>query len=331
MTYYLPTRIEETLEKRLRKKTGIEKRHISKTDEKASDMAVFAAEKLFSKGVDRKSIDYILFCTQSPDYFLPTTACILQHRLQLSKECGALDFNLGCSGYIYGLGLAKGLIETGQAENILLLTSETYSKYIHPKDMAVRPLFGDAAAATLISGIDTDVEGIYALTYGTNGDGYDKLIVPAGGAAMPFGIVKRENVIDEFGNERSNYNLYMDGTAIMMFALDVVPKCVDAVLCKAKISRKKIDYCVFHQANRLILNFLREKCGLNECNFWNDVANYGNTVSSSIPIAMVDLLKSVENSQSVMEKVLLCGFGVGLSWGGCMVDLHFVNEDISMK
>ena len=186
LNYYLPEIIEENNNLRLRKKTGIEQRHICPKEMTAGDMAQLAAEKLFSQGIERSSIDFLLLCTQSPDYYLPTTACILQDKLKLSRNCGALDFNLGCSGFIYGLGISKGLIESGQAKNILLLTSETYSKYINSNDNSTKILFGDAAAATLISGLDSEISGINNFIYGTDGSGAKNLIVPVGGSRNIF-------------------------------------------------------------------------------------------------------------------------------------------------
>src|SRR5580692_693074 len=141
---------------RIKRNTGVEQRHIAREDECASDLAVAAAQKILGTGVIfAGEMDYLILCTQSPDYFLPTTACLVQDRLGLPKSCGALDINLGCSGFVYGLGLAKGLIETGQARNVLLITSDTYSKHIHPGDKSVRTLFGDAAAATLVSAFES--------------------------------------------------------------------------------------------------------------------------------------------------------------------------------
>lgn len=164
-------------------KIGITQRHISADGECSSDLGVVAAQKLFAGGACKpEGIDYLLFCTQSPDYFLPTTACIIQHRLGIPQSSGALDFNLGCSGYIYGLGLAKGLIETGQAKKVLLITAETYTKFIHPGDRTVRPLFGDAATATLIQAMESAdssaTPSIGPFVYGTDGKGAKNLIVP---------------------------------------------------------------------------------------------------------------------------------------------------------
>ncbi|MBQ0067136.1 MAG: ketoacyl-ACP synthase III [Phascolarctobacterium sp.] len=321
IAYYVPEKVEFNPQNRLTKKTGILSRHICGENEIASDLAIKACEKLFLKGVDKAKVEYLLYCTQSPDYFLPTTACILQGKLRLSETCGAMDFNLGCSGYIYGLGLAKGLIESGQVKNVLLITSETYSKYINPEDSTVKPLFGDGASATFIEAVDTDKEeGMNGFVFGTRGNGYDKLIVPVGGMRNRFGKVTIENYEGVFGAKRTNYDLYMDGEAITEFAMDVVPDCVEQVLQKTGLRKNEIDYYVFHQANKFMLNYLQQSCGLEDEHFWNDVVNYGNTVSSSVPIALCDLLKQKKNL--VLRKVLLCGFGVGLSWGGCVVGLE---------
>lgn len=318
ITYYLPEKVEENLNERLRVKTGIEYRHVAGENETSSDMAVKAAEKLLAD-VSKENIDYVLFCSQSPDYYLPTTACIIQDRLGLSKNCGALDYNHGCTGYIYGLGLAKGLIESGQAQNILLLTAETYSKYINPEDHAVLPLFGDAATATLVVGKKSDSEGLYGFKYGTDGSGYNNLIVPVGGARHPYQTTKIENVTDRYDNKRTNRNLFMDGGAIMDFALDVVPPSLNEILSANNLERTDIDYYVFHQANNFMLKSLQKICKLKKLPYWNDVQEYGNTVSNSIPIALADMMQ--KNATDKLHKVLLMGFGVGLSWGGCIVDL----------
>lgn len=318
IAYYVPENVEENPKNRLTKKTGILSRYICLDDEIASDLAIKACEKLFAKGVDKTKVEYLLYCTQSPDYFLPTTACVLQDRLGLPETCGALDYNLGCSGYIYGLSLAKGLIESGQVKNVLLVTSETYSKYINEEDNTVKPLFGDGASATFIEGVNTDKEGISGFVFGTRGSGYDKLIVPVGGMKHRFGTLV-EQYEDDFGSKRTNMDLNMDGAAITGFAMDVVPKTVEQVLQKIGLQKHEIDYCVFHQANKFMLDYLQQSCGLMDVPYWNDVSNYGNTVSSSIPIALCDLL--ITNQLHSLNKVLLCGFGVGLSWGGCVVDL----------
>lgn len=317
--YYLPEILEDNSGNFLRDKTGIMYRHICPQDMTASDLAVKAAEKMFANGIRRDCVDYLLFCTQSPDYFLPSTACILQERLHLSHGIGALDFNLGCSGFIYGLGLAKGLIESGQAKNVLLVTAETYSKYINPDDHAVRPLFGDGASATLISSVETNCSGVRSVIYGTNGQGARHLIVPVGGMRQRYEETPFEEITDSYGNFRTNRNLYMNGAAIMDFTVQVVPEIVNEILAREHLTKEEIDYYVFHQANNFILERLRRKCGLTGMPYWMDVKNYGNTVSNSIPIALSDLVHHNTNRQ--LSNVMLIGFGVGLSWGGCIVNL----------
>lgn len=323
---YLPEKIEENDKtKRLTKKTGIYERHIAGEDECASDLAFHAAECLFEKhNISRESIDFVILCTQSPDYFLPTTACILQSRLGLPQTCGAFDFNLGCSGYIYGLSMVKGLVETGQARRVLLLTAETYSKYIHPEDETVKPLFGDGATATLITAEQTEKEGIHSFVFGTNGSGAEHLIVPAGGLRNPSVVTTQVEEVDSGGNKRTNYHLYMNGSEISSFALEVVPPMVDNILKQADLEKQDIHYYIFHQANKFMLDFLQQKCGLQGLNFWNNPEHCGNTVSNSIPLALEQLQSSGDTS--ILNNVMLVGFGVGLSWGGCLVDLSGLGD-----
>lgn len=317
---YLPEKIEENESNRLTKKTGIYKKHIAADNEIASDLAIKAAEQLFFQGIDKDDIDFLLLCTQSPDYVLPTTACILQDKLGLKKSIGAMDFNLGCSGYVYGLSLAKGLIETNQVKNVLLITAETYSKYIHPLDNTVRPLFGDAATATLIAAKESTEDGIKGFVFGTDGAGYNNLIVPIGGMKQPHTSTKVAEESDSYGNIRTNANLLMKGFAISNFALEVVPATVNSIFEKCNLNKSDIDYYVFHQANKFMLSYLQEKCDLLDCNYWNDVAEYGNTVSNSIPLALLDMVKR-QGKVNKLDNVMIIGFGVGLSWAGCIINL----------
>lgn len=323
ISYYFPEKVEDNVDARLIRKTGIESRHIASSDETAADLAVCAVRKLFNQGVDPSHIDFLLFCTQSPDYFLPTTACVLQARLGLSSSCGALDYNLGCSGYIYGVSLAKGLIETGQVSNVLLITAETYSKYINAEDHAVRPLFGDAASATLIQGVDAEQNTLKGFVFGTDGKGKENLIVKAGGARYPSRMTEEVYSVDAYGNRHTNFELSMNGYNIMQFSAKVVPEALERILSKTHLLKENIDYYVFHQANKFMLEFLKEKCDLGEKPFWNDVSKYGNTVSNSIPIALADLVQTCDKNR--LANVVTIGFGVGLSWAGCVIDLRFMN------
>lgn len=316
ITYYVPENVEENPQNRLTKKTGILRRHICARNEIASDLAIKAADKLFKQGVLKEDVEFLLYCTQSPDYYLPTTACVLQNKLGLPESCGALDYNLGCSGYIYGLSLAKGLIESGQVKNVLLITSETYSKYINPEDNTVKPLFGDGASATFIDGKNTEKDGLSGFVFGTRGKDFDKLIVPVGGMKARIQDTKVKSTEDKYANKRTNLNLYMNGAAISDFALDVVPKTIESVLKKTGLHKSDIGYYVFHQANKFMLEYLQQKCDLLDYPYWNDVNEYGNTVSSSIPIALTDMLGQVKNKP---QNIMIVGFGVGLSWGGCLI------------
>ena len=302
-------------------KTGIAERHIAAVNECASDLAVEAASKLFASGVcTPDSIDFILFCTQSADYYLPTTACSIQQRLDIPKSAGALDFNLGCSGYVYGLGLAKGLIETEQAENVLLLTADTYSKYIHPQDRGVRTLFGDAGSATLIQrgAIDSAIPGaLNHFVYGTDGAGAENLIVKTGGSRQRRSANEQDKV-DELAVFRAEDHLYMNGPEIFNFTLQVIPQCMKQILAKAHLELEEIDLFVFHQANAFILENLRKRLKIPSEKFQITMHHCGNTVSSSIPIALYHAMQ--EGKLKKGAKVLLLGFGVGYSWGGCIVE-----------
>lgn len=320
LAYYLPEKIvtnkqlvkefpEWTVEK-IAEKVGVEKRHVS-GEEKVSEMAVKAAERLFADNpaIDREVIDFLLVCTQSPDYFLPSTACIVQHRLNLPTSCGAFDFNLGCSGYEYGLATAKGYISAGIAKNVLLITAEAYNKHIHPRDKGNRTIFGDAATATLIS-TDGFAE-IGNFTLGTDGSGAQDLIVKTGGSA--YSEKANDLEFDENGNPRSSDHLYMSGSDIFNFTLRVVPGMVKETLRKNDLEKDDIDLFVFHQANKFMLNHLRKKLKIDENKFFVNMAEVGNTVSSTIPIAICDA-----RYQGLFHgNVLIAGFGVGLSWGAC--------------
>jgi 3-oxoacyl-[acyl-carrier-protein] synthase-3 len=204
-------------------KTGIWSRHIAAPDECSSDLAVAACEKLFAQQqVDRSTIDFILLCTQTPDYPLPTTACLLQDRLGLPTNIGALDFNLGCSGFVYGLSMAEGLIRSGAAERVLLITAETYSKFIHPGDRSLRPIFGDGAAATLIEA--SDVPSLSGFVFGTDGSAADTLLVNTGGA-RPL-----EDAIKSRTKWRWPSKIYMDGPGIIKLTLEIIPRLIADVL-----------------------------------------------------------------------------------------------------
>jgi 3-oxoacyl-[acyl-carrier-protein] synthase-3 len=297
-------------------KTGIDTRHIVAAGDYSSDLATRAAQQLFSRlSIDPLSIDFVIVCTQSPDFYMPSTAGIVQHNLGLRHGVGATDMNLGCSGFIYALGLSKGLIETGIAQNVLVLTVDTYSRFVNGADKSVRTLFGDGAAATLISG-GAVTEALRGFVYGTDGTGAGSLIVPNGGLRDGTDVSPQSDPAAR-GLQSNGYDLFMDGPAIFNFTLEVVPPTVEKVLGSAGLEASEIDLFVFHQANAFMLEHLRKKLGIDEQRFYVSMSDTGNTVSSTIPIALVHAEREGKLVRGM--KVMLVGFGVGLSWGGLVV------------
>lgn len=326
ISYYLPSYnlTNEIIEKdfpewsieKISQKTGIKNRYIASESETSGDMAIKAANKLFDENdIDKRCIDFVILCTQSPDYFLPTTACIVQDSLGLSTSVGALDINLGCSGFVYGLGLAKGLVESGQANNVLLLTSETYSKFIYPKDKSNKTIFGDAAAATLVSS-EKGILKLNKFTYGTDGSGAKNLIVK-NGAFRNFNT-KSDVKVDEYNNYLSDDHLFMNGAEIFVFTLKSVPLLLQNIYERNNVKENEIDLFIFHQANKFMLNSLRKKIKIPEDKFYNYIENCGNTVSSTIPIAIFNAIQ--ENKIKSKDKIVLAGFGVGYSWAGTILE-----------
>ncbi len=299
---------------KIKAKTGIKTRHITAENETASDLGVAAAKKLLAKHiVPKEEIDFIIFVTQSPDYKLPTTACIVQEKLGIGKYVGAFDINLGCSGYIYGLAVAKSLVETGIANNVLLITSETYSKYINPLDKSTRTIFGDGAAATLIGHGGME---ICSFDLGTDGSGKDFLMIATGGSrksCSPATAIEKE--ID--GNIRSEDNLFMSGPDIFEFTIREVPNSVKRILLKENLVKNNIDLFIFHQANQFMLDYLDKIMKLDKRKCYTNFSDTGNTVSASIPIALKRAMD--EGVVKANQTILLCGFGVGLSWGSTVI------------
>jgi 3-oxoacyl-[acyl-carrier-protein] synthase-3 len=299
-------------------KTGVAVRGVAAENETALDLGVAAARRLFDSGAcAAEEIDFLLFCTQSPDYFTPTSACLMQDRLGLKTSCGAIDFNQGCSGYVYGLTLAKSLIEAGTASNVLFVTADTYTKFINRRDRAIRTLFGDGAAATLVSAVDADSEMIGPLVLGTDGRGAKEIIVPAGGLRCPPTAETAIEKEDDAGNWRSAENLYMNGADVFSFALRTVPPAIDQLMAKSGLTLDQIDFFVLHQANKFILERLRGKMKIPSEKFWIDLENCGNTVSSTIPIALEGAIEQERIKPG--DRVALVGFGVGYSWGAALI------------
>ena len=312
--YYLPKKIEtiETLIKEnpdwsideIKKKTGVHNRFISATNETALDLGSKAADKLFLKNDIRSEINALIFVTQSPDFVLPTSACIAQEKLGLSKSCMSFDVNQGCSGFIYGLAISSSLISAGLAKKVLLICADTYTKYIEKHDRTCRPIFSDGAAATLISKSKNSNIGPFEL--GTDGKGAMNLIVENSGA-------RSSDKKDDFQKKK----LFMNGSKVFMFSMNEVPKCVENLLIKSKKKISDIDLFVFHQASKVVMDNIIRRLNLPADKVFCNYTDVGNTVSASIPIA----LKDAENKGIFKNNklVMMVGFGVGYSWGATLM------------
>jgi 3-oxoacyl-[acyl-carrier-protein] synthase-3 len=289
-------------------KTGIHQRHIAGPDECSSDLGVAAAEKLFEEfDIDPSTIDFLLFCTQTPDYPLPTTACLIQDRLGLPTNCGALDFNLGCSGYVYGLSICDGLIRSGAAKRILFITAETYTKLIDENDRSLRTIFGDGAAATLIEAHDEP--SLWGFKFGTDGKGANTLLATSNG-------FRKEPQVAPRHRRRWKSDLYMDGPALINFTVGAIPGLIDEVLESAESSMDEIGFLLLHQATFKMLNQLQQVLEVDESRVPILLENFGNTVSSTLPILIRQMRERGDMGPEL--KNLMVGFGVGWSWAGCL-------------
>jgi 3-oxoacyl-[acyl-carrier-protein] synthase III len=283
-------------------KTGINTRWISSEGTTAVDLACDACEKIFKK-IRKDSIDTLIFVTQSPDYLLPSSSCIIQDRISLNTMTKCFDINLGCSGFIYALSIAVAYINSGFSKSVLIVCADTYSKYIDKSDRTNRPIFSDAASATIVTSSDNNTVGPFE--FGTDGSGYKKLIVKYGASRFGYSC-----------NNRAP-SLYMDGASVFMFTMSTVPKSVNKLLDNHKIDKNKVDMYVFHQASKIVLQNLQRILDIPDKKMYTDISSIGNTVSSSIPIALKNAdTKSIISSD---ELILISGFGVGLSWGTCLL------------
>lgn len=291
-------RIQKIIEK-----VGVIQRSVSDNKTFSNDLALRSALKIFKK-INKKKVDYLINCTQTPEYLIPTNACILQNKLKLKKDIGALDINLGCSGFIYLLSLAKALVSSKISKNVLLITSDTYSKLIDNNDLGTKLIFSDAASSSLVSKEKKkDSLEIIDFEFGTDGNGY------------------KDFICDNFGSKSFlNKNeikpkINMNGSKIFEFTLNTIPEFTLKFLKKNKISQNKIKYYFFHQASKLVLENLQKKLKISDEKMIIDLKKIGNTVSSSIPIVLKKNFKKIKKN----EFILLCGFGVGLSWGACLL------------
>ncbi len=298
------------------KKAGVTSRHIAHEEETALDLACVACDKIFStSGILRSDIDGIIFCTQSPDYILPPNASVLHERLGLKDNVLAFDINLACSGYLYGLAIAKAFLNTYDLKNILLVTADTYSKYIHPHDKSVRLLFGDGAAVSLIQ---PGEEGIIDIKLGSYGKGYSHFMIPAGGCRLPRSQKTKLEIHDKSNNIRTSEHIYMEGYALLSLTRSKVVRDVQQILKINALSCEDIKLFIFHQASQFVLETLTSSLGLPKEKVYNNLSNIGNTVSASIPITIKNALN--EDMIKCGDKILISGFGVGFSWGSAILE-----------
>jgi 3-oxoacyl-[acyl-carrier-protein] synthase III len=326
--YYLPEKVVTNQDLKdkfpdlriddLTRLTGVYERHAVAEDQTAADMGILAAEKLFAEsGLDRGQIDFVILCTTLGDYVTPASACLIQEKLKLPKECGAFDFNQGCTGYLYGLSLAKGLIESGQAQNVLLLTSEIITKKIHPLDKSNMAIFGDGAAATWIAARDSE-KGIGNFVFGTDGSGFETIMIKHGASRHPFSDKLPEDYPDAFGNIRNDACFYMNGSEVFSFSLKRAPEMIKQVMQKNGTDKEDIKMFVLHQANHIILESVYKKLKVRKDQEFFCLEKWGNTVQSTIPIALKEGIKQGKIIRG--DKLLLAGFGVGLSWAGTLLE-----------
>ena len=300
-------------------KSGVKTRHIASQEQTALELGIASAKTLFQEyDISPNEIDFLIFCTECYEFPAPAASCVMQDLLKIPKSAGAMDIHLGCSGFVYGLSVAKALILSEQASNILFITSEIETRVLHPNDLNLRMIFGDGSAATLISGKqNTNTPLIGQTIFGTDGAGHKHLQVPQSGFRNPITKEWLETYQDVGG--MPNGKMVMNGQEILIFTLKVVPTLVNNLLEKAGLNVNQIDKFVFHQANAYLLEVLRKKMAIPKEKYIIHLENIGNTVSSTIPIALKEALKTGQIKPG--ERCLIAGFGIGFSWAGAIIYL----------
>jgi 3-oxoacyl-[acyl-carrier-protein] synthase-3 len=324
--YYLPEKVITNADlqtmhpnwdvQKVGEKSGVFKRHIAAADETAFDLACQAVEKLLSSGqISKEEIQGIIFCTQSPDYIMPSNSFLLHKHFGFTSNVWTFDYSLACSAFVFGLSISRGMLETKMAKNILLITADTYSKYINRKDRSTSVLFGDGAAACIVS--KSDEKGIIDIELASSGNEYDTFYIPSGGARIPKDDSTKEISVDHSGNERTMEEIYMNGFAVWKFISRTVPEQINALLSRNNLSVDDIDFFGFHQASKLTLDSLIKALKIDGDKVYMNLGKIGNTVSASIPIVLKDA--ESEGKLKRGDTVLLSGFGVGLSWGSLIM------------
>lgn len=311
--------IEQKQLARIKKSIGLDKRHVTDENTTTLDLCLFAAQSLIEGlGIEKNAIDGLICISQTPDHFQPCNSAITHGRLGLSDHCASFDVNLGCSGYVYGLWLAHMMIESKSCKKVLVLAGDTLSKCVSAKDRSVGPLFGDGGTATLIEYTEDSNPTYFSMH--TDGSGAEHIKIPAGGFRMPLSPETAKEFKTEDGNIMSNENLQMDGGEVFNFSVNVEPKAIEELLKFSGEEKENIDYLIFHQANKYIIgNIVRRLKFPKDKAPANTVEKYGNQSSASIPTTINDALgdELVLNQ----KKVILSGFGVGLSWASCLTNM----------
>jgi 3-oxoacyl-[acyl-carrier-protein] synthase-3 len=308
----LPADIDKTINS-----IGIHEKRAVAPDVCASDLCCVAANRVLDEmQIDRATIDLLIFMSQGPDYLVPATAPHLQHRLGLPETCASFDISLGCSGYVYALATAFSYAAQPTIRRVLLLDGETFTKVVSPKDKVNAPLYGDAGTATVIEkgGLGASHFALFS-----NGAKIDAVMIKAGGARYPASPETLEARVAEEGNVRSAHQLYMDGMEVFNFTIKVVPQSILGLLKYAEAQLTDVDYVVFHQANRFMTDFFAKKIKCPKEKIPYSLDRFGNTSSASIPLTIATELRE---SLQEPKRLLLSGFGAGLSWGGALLDVE---------
>lgn len=304
---------------RIKKSIGLGKRHVVKDKTTTSDLCEMAANKLLDDmKIDKNTIGAIIFVSQTPDYFQPATATYLHGILDLPENCAAFDVNQGCTGYVYGLWLAFMMVETGSCENVLVLAGDTLSRVVNEKDSAVAPLFGDAGTATMIQKSKTEDKSFF--TIHTKGKKFDTIIQPKGAFREPSSNQIKDDKIFDTSDTRSLDNLYMDGAEVFNFSIKTEPLAIKEILELSNHTEEDIDYIIFHQANKYIISNIARRLKFPLEKAPHEITGkYGNQSSASIPCTICDAIRKEVTTKQV--KLILSGFGVGLSWASCQLEL----------
>jgi 3-oxoacyl-[acyl-carrier-protein] synthase-3 len=306
---------------RLRKMTGIEQRRVAPVGITTLDLGESAAKALLCElNIAAESIDAILFVTQSPDHWQPCNANLLHGRLGCRKSTAAMDINQGCSGWVYGLYMANCMLTAGGCQRVLMLAGDTVSQSIHPEDRAVLPLFGDACAATVIEKSDSAGRSWFSLH--SDGSGHAAISIPAGGYRRPLDESTSIPETDADGNVRTPANLHMNGLEVFNFTLREEPQAINELLEYSGQCVAEVDYFVFHQASRFILDNLTRKLKLPAAKVAGETLTYyGNQSSASIPAGICEVMEKAQTAQNGSVRLLCSGFGVGLSWASCLLEV----------